>query len=112
MKTDEWEFRGIESRKDALARGFVFLNKKHNDYVIVKAARYILKGLGVVLFLTFSAGVPKVTFSNQTEPEVIHSSPLLEKLDSASNEERLVILESLAKEDMCAGTTGTDVSGF
>lgn len=108
LKTDEWEFRGIESRRDTLARGFVFQNKKHNDYVVVRAAKYIIKHLGVVLFLTFSAGMPKITLSNAISPEVIHSSPLLDKLNSASQEDRFVILESLANEDMCADMTGTE----
>lgn len=96
LKTDEWEFRGIESEEDALARGFVFQNRKYGDYVIVKAAKYIIKQLGIVLFLTFSAGTPSISISHSVEPEVIHASPLLDKLDTASSEEQVKILETLA----------------
>ena len=96
LKTDEWEFRGIESGNDTLARGFVFQSRKYGDYVVVKAAKYIIKNLSIVLFLTFSAGTPSVSISYNTEPEVIHASPLLDKLQTANSDEQVEILEALA----------------
>lgn len=111
MKTDEWEFCGIESKEDTLAQGFVFQNKKYGDYAIVKAAKYIIKSLSVVIFLTFSAGTPRISLSRNVGPEVILASPVLNKLQQAPLDEQVVLLESLANKDAGTNVIGTDEAG-
>lgn len=111
LKTDEWELRGVESGNDSLTRGFVFQNKKYQDYVVVQAAKYIIKSLGIVLFLTFSAGVPKISLSHSVEMNPVSDSRLLDELKTASPEEQICIVQSLASEDKGSDATGVEVRG-
>lgn len=100
MKTDEWKFMGVQSESDRIPCGFLFQNRKYKDYVIVRAAKYIVKSLGIVLFLTFSSGVPQISISHSAPEGVVEGNSYLNGFDELESAEKLAVLESLADDEV------------